>query len=212
MTAAQEPGQAAGASAGPFAGGMGSAYCDTGLIVAAVMGPADPFFDEVARFLGAARLGGVRLVISNLGISEAADVILRRTKAGRRCTDESGREREAVDAEAAAAVEGLVAFIDELKAGKRADILEEKIRVRPNFSSLYKNILEYRGRTPQARKGDTYRHEGVGPIDWIHIALARLAGVPAICTTDRALAQISGEEQYGGLEVVVLRPRMTAGA
>ena len=62
------------------------------------MGPADLFFDEVTRFLGAAERGGVRLVISSLGISEAADAILRRAKAGRRRTDESGREREAVDA------------------------------------------------------------------------------------------------------------------
>lgn len=84
MTAAQELGPAAGAPAGPFAGGTGSAYCDTGLIVAAVTGPADPFFDKVTRFLGAAERGGVRPAASSPGVSEAAYVILGRAKAGRR--------------------------------------------------------------------------------------------------------------------------------
>ena len=56
------------AAAVPAAGNAGSTYCDTGLIVAAVMGPADPFFDDAARFLKAAELGGVRLVISSLAL------------------------------------------------------------------------------------------------------------------------------------------------
>ena len=207
MTAAPVPRAAGGASAGHAAGNAGSTYCDTGLIVTAVMGPADPFFDDAVRFLKAAELGGVRLVISSLALSEAADVILKRTKAAHRCTDEGGREREAVDAEAAAAVKKLARFVYNLKADKRADILEEEYVVTPDFAHLYEKMLEHQGRTPQARKGDTYRHDGIGAIDWIHIALAYLVGARAICTTDKAMSQISGDVMYGGMEIAVLRPR-----
>lgn len=207
MTAALVPGAAGWDPAGPAAGSAGSAYCDTGLIVAAVMGPTDPFFDEATRFLKEAELGGVRLVISRLVLSEATDVILKRTKAGHRCTDEGGRERKAVDAEAAEAVERLSCFVDKLKADRRASILEEEDVVIPDFAHLHRKMLEYLGRTPQARKGDTYRHEGIGAIDWIHIALAYLAGAWAICTTDKAMAQISGDVLYGDIEIIVLRPR-----
>ena len=190
----------------PAGSGAGSVYCDTGPIVAAAMGPVDPFFDDAMSFFKAAELGGVRPIISNLALSEAVDVILKRTKAGRRCTDESGREREEVDAEAAAAVKRLNRFIYNQKSGKRAGILEEKVSVKIDFAHLYGMMLMHQGWTPQARKGDTYRHEGLGPIDGIHIALARLAGVQAICTTDKAMGRIAGDKRYGGFKVIVLRP------
>ena len=208
MTAAP-PSDAAGVIPVGLAGGgnTDSAYCDAGPIVAAVMGPADPFFDAAMRFFKEAEIGGVRLIISSLALSEAVDVIRKRTKAGHRCADEGGGEREAVDADAAAAVKRLARFIYNLKADKRADILEEKVSGSMDFAHLYEMMLRYQGRTPQARKGDTYRHEGIGPIDWIHMALARLAGARAICTTDKAMAQIAGDKIYGGIEVVVLRPR-----
>ena len=207
MTAAPATGAADRASANTGAGDAGSTYCDTGLIVAAVLGPADPFYVDAMRFFRDAELGGVRLVISSLALSEAADVILKRTKAAHRCTDEGGREREAVDARAAAAVKELINFVNELKASKRAEILGGSDKLRPNFTRLYEKMLKHRGRTPQARKGDTYRHEGIGAIDWIHIELAYLAGARAICTTDKAMAQIAGDGRYGRMEIVVLRPR-----
>ena len=208
MTAAQPPDAAGPAPASPVAGGAGSTYCDTGPIVAAVMGPGDPFFDDAMRFFKAAELGGVRLIASSLTLSEAVDVIRKRTKASRRCTDDGGGECKGVDAAAAAAaVDKLVDFIDELKARNRVDIPEEKVAARPDFARLHGKTLEHGGRTPQARKGDTYRHEWIGPIDWIHIALARLAGARAICTTDRAMGQIAGDKMYGDIEVVALRPR-----
>lgn len=149
----------------------------------------------------------LRLIISSLALSEAADVILKRTKAGRGCTDESGREREAADADAAAATKNLAYFVYDLKANKRAGILEEEADARPDFAHLYGMMLGHQGRTPQARKGDTCRHVGLGPIDWMHMALARLAGVRAMCTTDGAMGQIAGDKVYGDVEVVVLRPR-----
>ena len=207
MTAAPSA-DAAGVMPVGLAGGDASLmYCDTGPIVAAVMGPTDPFFDAAMRFFKEANRNGVRLIISSLALSEAVDVIRKRTKAGRRCADEGGGEREAVDADIAAAVKRLARFIYNLKADKRADILEEKVSGSIDFAHLYEMILRYQGRTPQARKGDTYRHEGIGPIDWIHMALTRLAGARAICTTDKAMVQIAGDKIYGGIEVVVLRPR-----
>ena len=184
-----------------------SAYCDTGLIVAAVMGRVDPFFDDAVRFLNEARSSGVRLIISSITLAEAADVIRRRVKASRRCTDESGRECEEIEAKAAAYVERISDFIDYLKHNKMVGILEEEITVDLDFEHLYKMMLKYAGRTPQARRGNTYRHEGIGPIDWIHIALALLAGVQSICTNDKAIAQIKGDKRYGGIEIIMLRPR-----
>ena len=183
-------------------------YCDTGPIVAAATGPADPFFDDAMRLSRAAELGGVRLIISSLALSEAADVILKRTKAGLRCAGESGRERGAVDADAAAAAtKNLAYFVYDLKANKGAGILEEEADARPDFAHLYGMMLGHQGRAPQARKGDTCRHVGLGPIDWMHMALARLAGVRATCTTDGAMGQIAGDKMHGDIEVVVLRPR-----
>ena len=207
MTAAPASSAASRTTANTGANGADSAYCDTGLIVAAVMGPTDPFFVDTTRFLRDAELGDMRLVISSLALSEAADVIRKRTKAAHRCTDEGGREREYVDARATAAVDDLCNSINELKASKKADILLGSDKLRPNFARLYEKMLKYRGRTPQARKGDTYRHVGIGTIDWIHIELAYLAGARAICTTDKAMAQIAGDGRYAGMEIVVLRPR-----
>ena len=130
MTAAPASDSAGVTTGDPATGGGGPVYCDTGPIVAAVMGPADPFFDDAMRFFKAAELGGMRLIISSLALAEAVDVILKRTKAGHRCADESGREREAVDSDAAAAVRNLVYFIYDLKANKRAGILEEEVEGR----------------------------------------------------------------------------------
>ena len=212
MTAKPEPDTAGRVPAGQAGSRAKSLYCDTGMIVALVMGPVDPFFDDAVRILNEAMLGNIRLVISSLALSEAADVIRKRIKASCRCTDASGREREAVDAKAVAAVKDLARFIRVLKANKMVDILENITKKRPDFVHLLEKLLEYDGRTPQARRGNTYRHEGIGPIDWIHIVLAYLAGAQAICTNDRALEQIRGDKQYGGLEIVMLRPRQAAGA
>lgn len=182
-------------------------YCDTGIIVAIVMGATDPFFDDAVRFLEVIRSRGMRLVISNLALAEAIDVIRKRIKEGRKCTDESGRECEAVESEVAAAESMLADFIDELKGGKKVVVLDEESTVQMDFVHLYKKLLDYKGTTPQARRGRRYRHVGIGPVDWIHIALAHLANAWAICTTDKAFAQIGGDRQYGGMEVIILRPR-----
>ena len=171
------------------------------------MGPDDPFFENATRFLNEAKAGRTRLVISSLPVSEAADVIRRSIKAGCRCANESGRERKAVDAKAAAAVKDLVRFIDILKASKITDVLEDIAEAQPDLVRLHQKLLGDHGHTPQARRGGTYRHEGIGPIDWIRIALARLAGAQAICTSDGTLAQIGGDEEYGCPETIVLRPR-----
>lgn len=182
-------------------------YCDTGIIVAIVMGAVDPFFGDAVRLLEVVRSNGMRLVISNLALAEAVDVLRKRIKERCKCTDESGRECEAVEAEVAAAEATLADFIDELKGDKKVVILEEETTVQMDFVHLYKKLLGYKGATPQVRKGKRYRHVGIGPVDWIHIALARLVNAWAICTTDKAFAQISGDRQYGGMEVIILRPR-----
>lgn len=212
MTTEPEPDTAGRALARQASGDPKSVYGDTGLIVAIVMGAVDPFFDDAMRILNEAMRGNIRLVISSLVLSEAADVIRRRIKASHRCTDESGKEREAVDAEADAAVKDLVRFVNVLKATKMADMLEGITEGRLNLAHLRRKMFEYEGRTPQAHRGNTYRHEGIGPIDWIHIALAYLAGAQAICTNDKAIEQIKNDKQYGGLEIIMLRPRHATGA
>lgn len=207
MTAEPSFGRAWQTLADKAAGEDVSVYCDTGPIVAIIMGEADPFFDDAVRFFNAVKASGVRLVISSLVLSEAADVMRKRIKANHRCTDESGGEREAVDAEVAAATVTLANFIDELKCDKKVDILEEEYAAQPDLAHLYEKMLEHTGKTPQARKGNTYRHVGIGPIDWIHIALAYLVGAVGICTTDKAFGQVGDDGQYGGMEIVTLRPR-----
>ena len=189
------------------AGSRVSVYCDTGIIVAIVMGEVDPFFDEAVRFLKAVKASGARLVISSLALSEAVDVIRKRVKANHRCTDESGRELQTVDAEAEAAVKDVGRIIAILAMDKMADMYEDITSAQPDLVHLYKRMLACQGETPQASKGNTYRHKGVGPIDLIHIALAHLSGARAMCTTDKALTQVGGDKQYGGMEIIVLRPR-----
>ena len=88
-----------------------------------------------------------------------------------------------------------------------ADMYGDITSAQPDLAPLYKNMLDMEGRTPQARKGNTYRHEGLGPIDLIHIDMALLAGAQVICTTDKAFAQISGDKRYGGMKIVILQPR-----
>lgn len=184
-----------------------SVYCDTGPVVSIIMGEVDPFFDDAVRFFNAVKSSGARLVISSLLLSEAVDVMRKRIKERHKCTDVSGRERESIEVEVAMATAELADFIDELKCDKKVDILEEEFTVHPDLAQLYEKLLECAGRTPQARKGNRYRHVGIGPVDWIHIALAHLVGALAICTTDKAFAQISGDKQYGGMEIITLQPR-----
>ena len=187
------------------------AYCDKGPIVAAVTGAADPFFDDAVRFLSAAKLDNMRLAVSTMTLSEEAGVIRKRVKAGRRCTGESGRKRDEVDAEASATVDDRDRFIDDPKANRMLDMVDDITKERPDLVHLHEMRLKYKGPTPQARRGNTYRHEGIGPIDWIHIAQARLARARAICATDKALAQIGDCEECGCLEVIIIHPRHTAG-
>ena len=191
----------------PSAGSQISVYCDTGFIVAIVMGAADPFFDEAMRFLEAVKSSGARLVISSLALAEAVDVIRKRVKANTRCNDVSGREREAVEGDAAKAVRDIRRVINALRSDKMADMYGDITSGQPDLATLYKSMLDLEGRTPQARKGNTYRHEGLGPIDLIHIDMALLAGAQVICTTDKAFAQIGGDKRYGGIEIIILRPR-----
>ena len=182
-------------------------YADTGFIVAIVMGAIDPFFDDAVRFLEAVKSSGARLVISNLALAEAVDVIRKRIKANTRCKDVSGREREAVDGEAAKAVRDVRRVINTLRTDKMADMYGDITSEQPDLATLYKSMLGLEGRTPQARKGNTYRHEGLGPIDLVHIGMAQLAGARVICTTDKAFAQIVDDKRYGGMEIIILRPR-----
>ncbi len=183
------------------------AYADTGFSVAIVMGAVDPFFDEAMCFLEAVKSSGARLVISSLALAEAVDVIRKRVKANTRCRDVSGREREAVDGEAAKAVKDVRRVINTLRSDKMADMYGDITSVQPDLAPLHKKMLGLEGETPQARKGNTYRHEGLGPIDLIHIDMALLAGAQIICTTDKAFAQISGDKRYGGMNIIILRPR-----
>ena len=125
------------------------------------------------------------------------------------------RERQGtqgVDAEAEAAARDVIRFVNDLVTDRLAEMYEDITTALPDLERLHKMMLEYRGRTPQARRGNTYRHEGIGPIDWIHIALALLAGAQAICTNDKAIAQIRGDKRYGGMEIIMLRPRQAAKA
>lgn len=182
-------------------------YADTGFIVAIVMGAVDPFFDEAMRFLEAVKSSGARLVISSLTLAEAVDVIRKRVKAGHRCANGNNGERKVVHAEAAKVVRDVDHFIIALVADRVADMYGDITSAQPDLAPLYKNMLDMEGRTPQARKGNTYRHEGLGPIDLIHIDMALLAGAQVICTTDKAFAQISGDKRYGGMKIVILQPR-----
>ena len=182
-------------------------YADTGFIVAIVMGAIDLFFDNAMRFLEAVKSSGARLVISNLALAEAVDVIRKRIKVGHRCADESDGERKVVRAEAAKAVRDIDHFITVLVADKMEDMYGDVTSEQPDLATLYKSMLDLEGRTPQARKGNTYRHEGLGPIDLVHIGMAQLAGARVICTTDKAFAQIVDDKRYGGIEIIILQPR-----
>ena len=189
-------------------GGSGRlVYADTGFVVAIVMGAIDSFFDDAMRFLEAVKSSGARLVISSLALAEAVDVIRKRVKAGHKCADESDGERKVVHAEAARAVRDIDHFITVLVADKMADMYGDITSEQPDLATLYKSMLDLEGRTPQARKGNTYRHEGLGPIDLVHIGMAQLAGARVICTTDKAFAQIGSDKRYGGMEIIILRPR-----
>ena len=185
-------------------------YCDTGSVVAIIMGEVDPFFDDAVRFFNAVKSSGVRLVISSLVLAEVTDVIRKRIKARHRCTDESGMEREVVDAGVAATVKDINRFINALKLDKMVDMYEATTKTQPDISRLYEKMLGNQGRTPQARKGDTYRHLGMGPVDLIHAEMAYLAGALAICTTDKAFAQIGDNKQYSEIWIIILRARQVA--
>ena len=130
--------------------------------MAAVMGPDDPFFEDSMRILDEAKAGRMRLVVSSLAASEAADVMRRRIKAGCRCADESGGERKAVDAKAAAAVKDLVGFIDIPKASRITGMLEGIAEAQPDLVRLHQKLPCDQGHTPQARRGGTDGHEGLG--------------------------------------------------
>ena len=78
------------------------------------------------------------------------------------------RERQGtqgVDAEAEAAARDGVRFVNDLVEDRRTEMYKDITTALPDLERLHKMMLEYRGRTPQARRVNTYRHEGTGQID-----------------------------------------------
>ena len=83
MTAGPNPGKAWPVLTSPAVSRKRWTYCDTGIIVAIEMEVVEPFLGGAVHFLEAAKSRGMRLVISNLALAEAVDVMRKGIKEGR---------------------------------------------------------------------------------------------------------------------------------
>ena len=65
-----------------------------------------------------------------------------------------------------------------------------------------RKALEHAGRVLPAATGRFFRHRGIGSCNWLHFLLALHLGARVICTADKALAGVYGnDDEFGHIWV-----------
>ena len=169
--------------------------------MALYLGMADRHYAGVVAALAAARQNGWIAVTSWFAVMEAAGVVRKRITEGHRYRSGSGEEREAVDRIVRGAVDELLDLVDSMKTEERLRIVELDGWF-PAPSRILSKMLEHAGFTVPGRAGQICRYRGIGLLDWLHIMFARAANATAICTTDKAFADIAGNDgEFGPVQI-----------
>ena len=137
------------------------------------------------------------MITSVFAVMEAIGVIRTRTTEANRCRSGSDDERRAIDGIVRKAVASLLDHIDDLANQGLLSVMKLD-EWSPDFAAMRGKMLEHPGFTVPGPAGHICRHRGIGPPDWLHIAIARDAGAAVICTTGKALADIAGSDDEFG--------------
>ena len=70
-----------------------------------------------------------------------------------------------------------------------------------DFAALRANMLEHPGRVVLFSRGNSCRHRGLEPMDWLQMVYARAARAVVICTADKAFADMCGGGEFGRMQV-----------
>ncbi len=172
-------------------------YSDTGPLVAYARGKADTHHADAVRVFNAVRRSGCCLITSPQAIAETIGVVRKRTAASYKYRPGHSEDLRYVDDRVHEATSGATGILDNLNKQGFLTIMYipdwrlDQIRV-------YSKMIEHPGRTVPGWK-NFCRHLGIDACDWPHFAFA---GVPAICTTDTAFADIVGNDaEFGHLKV-----------
>ena len=128
---------------------------------------------------------------------EAVGVIRRRITEKHKYRSGSDKEREEVDKIVRRAVD---AFFDLVGSMKDQNILRV-VEIEgwfPSPAAVHAKMMEHAGYTVPGRAGRICRYRGIGIFDWVHIMFARAARADAICTTDKAFADVAGNDAEFG--------------
>ena len=181
------------------------AFYDTGMLVALARGPEDPHYEGAARLDAFARQNKWRVITSPLAIMEAVDVVRKRAAMSHRYRSGSDKEMEAVDDYVRLDGADLLRVITEMIIQGSLDIVDLGVWS-PNLAVLMAKMWEHPGHTAPGARGQTYRHRGIGPYDWLLLDFANRAKATIVCTTDAALAGIAGNDaEFGHMRFMLAR-------
>ena len=169
------------------------AFLDAGVLVALYLGIADRHYAGVVAALAAAQKNGWILITSRFAVMEAVGVIRRRITEDHRYRSGSDRERVEVDRGVRWAINDFLDLVDTMKIQRRLRVVEIEGWF-PSASAVHAKMMEHAGYTVPGRAGRICRYRGIGLFDWVHIMFARAARADAICTTDKAFADVAGND------------------
>lgn len=173
------------------------AFLDAGVLVALYLGVADRQYAGVVAALAAAQNNGWILITSRFAVMEAVGVIRRRITEDHRYRSGSDREREEVDKIVRGAINDFLDLVGSMKDQSILRVVEIEGRL-PNPAAVHAKMMEHAGYTVPGRTGRICRYRGIGIFDWVHIMFARAARADAICTTDKAFADVAGNDAEFG--------------
>ena len=151
--------------------------------------------------MDAAWNNGWEVITSWLVVMEALGVVRRRVTEDHRYKSGSDEEREEVDRAVREATSAFLKHMRTMRRQKRLRIVELDGWF-PAPSRILSKMLEHAGFTVPGRAGQICRYRGIGLLDWLHIIFARAAGATVICTTDKAFADIAGNDgEFGHIQI-----------
>ena len=144
---------------------------------------------------------GYKMITSLLAVMEAVAAVRKKAARSHKCKLESAEELAGAEADVLSMAGGIAEFVDEVVDSGFLEIIGLKGRS-PDLELLYGKVLEHAGRVMPVAKGNRFRYRGIGSCDWLHFWLALVFGAAAICTADKAFADIPGrDKEFGGIAV-----------
>ena len=175
-------------------------YLDSSMLVA-LFDPDDMHHVDAVRVFRTMVRRGHKMITSLLAVMEAVAAVRKKAARSHKCKSESAEELAGAEADVLSMAGGMAEFVDEVVDSGFLKIIGLKGRS-PDLELLYGKVLKHAGSVVPVAKGNRFRYRGIGSCDWLHFWLALVFGAAAICTADKAFADIPGrDEEFGGIAV-----------